>query len=81
MDQSAPVSPPGGDAGAVKARNRRNIWMGLGLLGFVILMGVGTAIRIQQGAGVTPCEGSLYWDMRSNSCVESQPEPVLGEGG
>lgn len=67
---SEPVSPPEMDPAAIKARNRRNIWMGLGLLAFVVLMGVGTAIRIGQGAGTNPCEGSLYWDMRANECME-----------
>jgi len=62
---------------AFKAQKRRNLWLGAVLLVFVILMGVGTAIRIQEGAGINACEGALYWDMRSNSCVEAAPEPDL----
>lgn len=65
------------DHGAIKARNRRNMWLALGLVAFVVLMGVGTAIRISQGAGVSACEGSFYWDMDSNSCVEGSAEPDL----
>lgn len=62
---------------AFKAQKRRNMWLALALIAFVVLMGVGTAIRISEGAGVNACEGSLYWDLRSNSCVEAKPEPVL----
>jgi len=65
------------DHAAIKARKSRNIWLALALVAFVLLMGVGTAIRIQQGAGVSACEGSFYWDMDSNSCVEGPAEPDL----
>lgn len=73
-----PVTPAKLDPREVSARKRRNIWLGLALFAFVILMGVGTAIRIGQGAGTNPCEASLYWDMRSNECLElpDSPGPV-----
>ena len=62
------------DPQAIRARKRRNIWLGLALFAFVVLMGVGTAIRIGQGAGTNPCEASLYWDLRSNECRELPDE-------
>ena len=65
------------DEAAIKARNRRNLWLALALVAFVVVMGVGTAIRISEGAGVSACEGSFYWDMDSNSCIEERPEPDL----
>ena len=62
---------------AFKAQKRRNMWLALALITFVVLMGVGTAIRISEGAGTDACEGALYWDMSSNSCTEAAPEPDL----
>ena len=57
------------DEEAIRARNRRNIWMALALLGFVVLMGVGTAIRIKEGAGTQPCQ-ALYWDPIKEECID-----------
>ena len=37
----------------LKARGRRNIWLGLALFGFVILVGAISIIRISQGIGVS----------------------------
>jgi len=68
---------PQNDPAAVQARKYRNMWLAIALLAFVVLMGVGTAIRISQGAGVNACEGSFYWDMNSNSCIEAPAEPDL----
>ena len=65
-----PIAPAKLDPREISARKRRNIWLGLALFAFVVLMGVGTAIRIGQGAGTNPCEASLYWDMNSNTCQE-----------
>ena len=69
-----PAAPAELDPLAVKARNRRNIWLGLALFAFVVLMGVGTAIRISQGAGTKPCE-ALYWEPTKKECMDT---PVLG---
>ena len=76
MEQNS-ASRPNMEPEALAARNRRNWWMAGGLLAFVLLMGIGTAIRLAQGAGVDPCEASLYWDHRSNSCGETPAEPIL----
>lgn len=62
---------------AFKAQRRRNNWLALALVAFVVIMGIGTAIRIQDGSGVSACEGSFYWDMNSNSCVQGPAEPDL----
>ena len=32
----------------LQARKRRNVWLALGLVGFVVIVGVSTAIRIQE---------------------------------
>jgi len=47
-----PVSPRL-DAEALKARNRRNLWLGLALSGFVALVMIVTIIRLHTGAGVS----------------------------
>lgn len=38
---------------AQKARNGRNLWLGIALIGFVVLIGTITIIRITQGIGVS----------------------------
>lgn len=40
------------DPAALKARNRRNLWLGLALGGFVVLVLVVTLIRLNSGVGV-----------------------------
>lgn len=35
---------------ALAAQRRRNLWLGLALFGFVVLVGVSTAIRLQDAA-------------------------------
>ena len=57
------------DADAVRARKRRNMWLALALVAFVVLMGVGTAIRIKDGAGTEPCK-ALYWDPIKEECLD-----------
>lgn len=37
----------------IKARNRRNIWLGLALFGFVVLVMVITVVRLYTGTGVS----------------------------
>lgn len=64
------------DAAAIKAMKRRNMWLALALFAFVVLMGVGTAIRIGQGVGTDPCEPSLYWNADAPlECTELDAEP------
>lgn len=69
---------------AVAARKGRNMWLGLALLGFVVLMGVGTALRISQGAGTKPGQ-SLYWNMTPGDSgaqdMPDLPEPADVEPG
>ncbi len=37
----------------IKARNKRNVWLGLALLGFVVLVMVITFVRLSTGTGVS----------------------------
>lgn len=37
----------------IAARKRRNLWLGLALAGFVVLVMVTTIIRLSTGAGVS----------------------------
>ncbi|MGA1343427.1 MAG: hypothetical protein ACO33A_10375 [Hyphomonas sp.] len=41
------------DAGALKARRRRNLWLGLALAVFVALVMIVTIIRLHSGTGVS----------------------------
>ncbi|WP_353257691.1 hypothetical protein [Hyphomonas sp.] len=38
---------------AIRARNRRNLWLGLALAGFVLLVMVMTFIRLNTAAGIS----------------------------
>ena len=76
MTSDPAAIPPQPDAGAINARKRRNIWLALALFAFVVLMGVGTAIRIGQGVGTQPCESSLYWNADAPAdCPKIDAEP------
>lgn len=37
----------------IKARKKRNVWLGLALLGFVVLVMVITFVRLSTGSGVS----------------------------
>jgi hypothetical protein len=41
------------DAEALAARRRRNMWLGLALAGFVVLVMIVTIIRLNTGLGVS----------------------------
>jgi hypothetical protein len=43
----------GHDAEALKARKRRNLWLGLALAGFVVLVMAITVIRLHTGTGIS----------------------------
>lgn len=51
-DQPEQQVPQPLDADALKARSRRNLWLGLALAGFVILVMVTTIIRLATGDGI-----------------------------
>lgn len=51
-DAPDPVLPPL-DTDAVKARNRRNLWLGLSLATFVVLVMLMTLVRLHTGTGVS----------------------------
>ncbi len=73
---SEPTAPAPFDEQEIAARKRRNLWLGFALFAFVVLMGVGTAIRIGQGAGTKPCK-ALYWEPVKEECMtESIPDPA-----
>ena len=93
---SEPVSQPNPDeADILKAQKRRNVWLAWALVAFVVIVGVTTAIRIQQ----TDFSGGdrLYFsgyldeaekDKRDREAIEraraaqaelDAPEPVVEE--
>lgn len=95
---SEPVSQPEPDAADIlKAQKRRNVWLAWALVAFVVIVGVTTAVRIQQ----TDFSGGdkLYFsgyldeaakDKRDREAVEraraeqsnvEAPEPVEEEAG
>jgi len=41
------------DAEAIKARKKRNLWLGLALAAFVVLVMVTTIVRLNTGIGVS----------------------------
>jgi hypothetical protein len=41
------------DPEALKARKKRNLWLGLALAGFVVLVMVITMIRLHTGTGIS----------------------------
>lgn len=50
-----------------KAQKKRNIWLALALLGFLVLVFVTTIVRIRDG---------IYWRMPEHSSdVTSRPDP------
>ncbi len=53
MAETPDTTVPTLDAEALKARNRRNLWLGLALAGFVVLVMITTVIRLHTGAGVS----------------------------
>ncbi|MDP1556910.1 MAG: hypothetical protein Q8S09_06045 [Hyphomonas sp.] len=53
MSETPDPAPPQLDAEALKARKRRNLWLGLALAGFVILVMITTVIRLHTGTGVS----------------------------
>ena len=63
----------------VRARKRRNLWLALALLGFVILVGVVTAVRVQESFS-DPCarmylSGNMS-DAQEDARCREQTAPV-----
>ncbi|MEM7767332.1 MAG: hypothetical protein AAF253_07565 [Pseudomonadota bacterium] len=51
-------TPQGLSDAEIAARNRRNLWLGLGLLAFVLIVLAVTMVRISQGT-LTPPDGGF----------------------
>ena len=53
MAETPDTAAPQLDAEAMKARKRRNLWLGLALAAFVVLVMITTVIRLNTGIGVS----------------------------
>ena len=53
MAETTATAAPQLDAEALKARKRRNLWLGLALAAFVVLVMITTVIRLNTGIGVS----------------------------
>lgn len=63
---------------ALAARNKRNIWLGLALFGFVVLVGVTTVIRL---SSTDLSEGaSFYYSPNKKARAPLQEAPALPPG-
>lgn len=62
---------PHDDAERRAAQKRRNLWLGLALFGFVVIVGVTTVIRLGD-ADLGP-DGGLYWH---NPPQDNTSEPM-----
>jgi hypothetical protein len=51
-DEQTPQVPQAPSVEEIKARNRRNMWLGLALFGFVVLVLVVTMVRLYSATGV-----------------------------
>jgi hypothetical protein len=59
------------DAEGRAAQKRRNLWLGLALLGFVVLVGLTTFVRL---SGSDSRKAEFYYNMKSSSTSEEAPE-------
>ncbi|MGB3624805.1 MAG: hypothetical protein WA989_03190 [Henriciella sp.] len=64
------------DAGRRAAQKRRNLWLGLALFAFVIIVGLTTVIRL--GDAELGPDGGLYWHNPPQDNT-SEPMPDLPE--
>ncbi len=53
MPETPDPAVPQLDAEALKARKKRNLWLGLALAAFVVLVMVTTIVRLNTGIGVS----------------------------
>jgi hypothetical protein len=58
------------DAEGRAAQKRRNMWLGLALLGFVVLVGLTTAVRL---SGSDSRKAEFYYNMKSTSAPDEAP--------
>ena len=63
------------DAPGRAAQKRRNLWLGLALLGFVVLVGLTTFVRLKNS---TPSEVGFYY--HNGQSDESTEAPALPPG-
>ncbi|MEL6258318.1 MAG: hypothetical protein AAFQ67_04585 [Pseudomonadota bacterium] len=75
---SEPSEAQSAHEAALKAQARRNVWLGLALFGFVILIAVITMTRI--GAEATKPDGSFYYRADDGGSSVSPESPSPGEG-
>ncbi len=73
MTETKPSAPAARTAADIAAQKTRNIWLAVALLGFVVLVGVTSAIRIQS-IDFSKTEG-FYLD--GSLQKESAPPPDL----
>mgnify|MGYP003658994315 CR=1 FL=1 len=57
----------------LKAQKKRNIWIAIALITFVVLVGTTTALRL--GASDMGKDGGMYWRMPDSS-TSSKPLPA-----
>ena len=60
------------DAAARAAQKRRNLWLGLALLGFVFLVGLTTFVRL---SGSEDNQGNFYYNMNQTGQEEAPELP------
>lgn len=58
------------DAAGLAAQKRRNIWLGLALLGFVVLVGAATLVRLSNS---DPSKGSFYYHNDQSETPDEGP--------
>ena len=63
------------DAAHLAAQKRRNLWLGLALLGFVVLVGLTTIIRLSDADGN---QDNFYYNM--NQTGQGDKAPALPPG-
>ena len=66
------VNAPQLDPAAIAARKKRNVWLGLALFGFVVLVAVTTVIRLSN-TDLSDGAGSYYSNSDSRTPIEGAP--------
>ncbi|KCZ93879.1 hypothetical protein [Hyphomonas johnsonii] len=71
------TTAPQMDPEAIRARKKRNVWLGLALFGFVVLVGITTVIRL---AGADLSNGAGFYYNASDSQGKKAEQPALPPG-